>query len=352
MKKIILILMFMPLIVYAGTGGTKTVIENGTGNYTSLASWQAGEVGKLNQVAYAIISGSWTNVETSLFISGWTTYTTAYVLIQTQGQARHSGIWNDTAHRIVTDDQEPIGIDDKHVRLDGLQIESQRDASLWNSMGIRCYDTGSTSAHYISNCIIRYTNAGNPDDTNDISISLSVGSAVTSKVWNNIIQNFGLGISGGWGVAGRIDYIYNNTIINCDRVVGADSAGITIRDGAGDVELYLKNNIIQGTTKNYELTTFTVFITSNNISQDNTSPNSAYITLQPIFISSTNFHLVSVDTSAYQKGVNLVSDSDSGISFSIDIDSQTRPTIWAIGADDIPSAVSTRKRRCITNLFQ
>ena len=87
----------MPTIV------SHSIIEDGSGDYTSVDAWQSGTVRDLvaaDEIEHGIIQGSWTNPETeSIAIGGWTSDATRYIILEATGAARHDGKWTDTAWR-------------------------------------------------------------------------------------------------------------------------------------------------------------------------------------------------------------------------------------------------------------
>src|SRR3990172_4238666 len=56
-------------------------------------------------------------------ITGWTTSSTSYILIQCDTADRHPGYWDDTKYHLnVSGTSNPIEINEENVRIDGLQI--------------------------------------------------------------------------------------------------------------------------------------------------------------------------------------------------------------------------------------
>jgi hypothetical protein len=338
---------------------TKTINQWGSGNYTTLTTWEAGEQGVLTSTAYAVITGSWTLADTSVIINGWITYSTAPIIIQATGLARHTGVFNDKAYRLqpgnLINQAIAITLYPKDIQIDGLQFNIIGGAGQGDYAITDYYDYGipnGMAARNISNCIITRDTTSASDIKNDHAIDMNIlFSSQTWKIWNNIIYNWGIAFNHGTMRYDTTDYLYNNTLYNCSYT--GNYAGIFMSaDGGNLSSLYMYNNLVYGTTNNYGIYNFDAnrYHHGNNVSIDDTSPDTAYRFQSASFISNTSdYHLLSADTTAYAKGSNR--SADVNFSFNTDIDGQLRPTNWSIGADDIP-AVSTRKRRYITILFQ
>ena len=105
----------------------------------------------------------------SAFIDSWTTGPDNYIKIYTPTSLsevgtsqRHNGAWDTSAYRISMDGTyfAPIGIRERYVRIDGLQIDSNVEYS-GESNGIHVSDgedpNDAAVEVHISNCIIRMT---------------------------------------------------------------------------------------------------------------------------------------------------------------------------------------------------
>ena len=344
MKKILLILLFYSVSVFAGTGGTKTVIEAG-GDYPTVALWQTGEVGVLQTSAYCLIQGTWTNSAGAITITGWTTFSTATVTIQTQGTARHAGVWNNTCHRFVqTINGSVITVSGcKFITLDGLQIYNSGTG--YSMQGISDGNSITGAVITISNCIIKCDDSAS--NTRGIAFEVSTNRRRLVN-YNNIIYGWNNGLYQLWTVSASTVVNYNNTISSCATGI------LSIIGWQQNTAYYSKNNLIQfcPTCFNDQVTMNQPKGTnsqSNNCTTDatgstNYTNQTATFTAYQLF----NFHLLSADTTAQARGTSLTADPIQA--FSTDIDGGTRPTNWSIGADDIPAAVSTRKKRCIADI--
>jgi len=159
-----------------------------------------------------------------------------------------------------------------------------------------------------------------------------------SVIFNNIIYNFisantvqnnGIYANGYPQV-----YIYNNTIYNSDRGI------VNNTGGGGSGYFVLKNNLVQNCDVDYSGGNFSASST-HNLSSDNTAPAFGIYYRDAVvnFIDPDNadFHLLFTDASAKNAGLRLT--DDPYLSFSTDIDGETRSTDkWDIGADEAHDA--------------
>jgi hypothetical protein len=193
---------------------------------------------------------------TSAYINSWTTGPNNYIRIYTPvspsevgTSQRHNGTWDTSAYRISQDGGyfAPIGIRERYVRIDGLQIESNMEVG-GESNGIHVSDDNADAAVeiHISNSIFRMTVAspstaafgiGALNGFGDVTLDNSL---YVAKVWNNIIYGYtAAGGTKGTGMYAKgygTVYAYNNTCVG-----GSGAAkGIAVYDS---VDFYAKNNI-------------------------------------------------------------------------------------------------------------
>jgi len=343
MKNIILILLFLSVNCFAVSSGTFTVAETG-GNYTSIVSAEAGLQGNLIAPVTIYIQGSWTNPDYVGFgctINGWTTYTTAYLLITATGTARHRGVWDNTKYRIINKSGtqgEPFLIDnyEENVRIDGLQLTFETTGTV--TYAIRGDGSLGTNKNFqLSNCILK----ANPvhSDVRDVALIHAFTTNSSFKIWNNIFYGWTETINTGFGTGNTTYYFYNNTIGT------ATVFGIYNASSDTGWQLRMKNNIITKNTQGYffEGGLPIRISTDSNVSGYATSPNINYRNQTPSFISSTtDFHLLSSDTTAYKRGVSVTAEFPERTT---DIDGDIIVNN-SIGADDgVVTAVSTARRR-------
>jgi len=257
--------------------------------------------------------------DANIWINAWTTGEGNYINVYTPYKSeevgisqRHKGVAG-TGYYLQTTDEMRLYPD--HVRVDGIEFYNINNSDI--AIQDRNDDFSSSDIR-ISNCLIH-------GFSNSIYIQL-VG---TYRIWNNIIYNdTGYAING--GVASSNYYIYNNTIYG----LGIVGRGINITSGN---ELYFYNNLVQNTSRDYNVSTIG---SGNNISSDETSPNTSLQNQTVQFIDPANydFHLSPNDTAAIDAGTSTVVEtlqcnvSTAGC-VDYDIDGNYRRT-WDIGADE------------------
>jgi hypothetical protein len=282
----------------------------------------------------------------SAYIDGWTTGPDNYIKIYTPinpnevgTSQRHNGKWSTSAYRISQDGGyfAPIGIVERYVRIDGLQIESNLEV-IGQSNGIQVNDGNSDAAVeiHVSNSIIRMTAAppiseaygiGALNGFGDVTLNKSL---YVIKLWNNIIYDYTVsGVGGTCFYAqdyGTV-YAYNNTC------VGGSGAQRGIGLFGGNVDFYAKNNISIDFTDPY-FGTFHANST-DNVSDIGDAPGSNPINGEPAFVDKAgdDYHLASADTVAQNAAANL--SSDPFLAFTGDIDGGGRTAPWDVGADDV-----------------
>ncbi|MCR4283820.1 MAG: chitobiase/beta-hexosaminidase C-terminal domain-containing protein [Parcubacteria group bacterium] len=332
----------------AATESIKTIREDGTGDYTSLSAWEAGEQRDLtatDEIAVARIEGTWTNPDTTaVTIDGWTTDATRYIRIYTAPEARHTGKW-DTGRYMLQAGGNTLNIQEQYTRIDGLQVY-QTNSGNWNNGAINV----NVAKPYvqISNNIVKSALANN--------VSLNGGGALIliqyfnntsniNKIWNNILYDkpgtYGIGINA-YGY-NEITYIYNNTITG-------SAVGIYVYTGIYEV-VVAKNNLVYNNTDNYN-GTFNVASTNNlsGHSQADAPGSNSKNSTTVFFVDSTSkdFHLVSGDTGAKDSGTDL--SGDANLAFSTDIDGETRSGTWDIGADETSGGTPPPSYQCSDGL--
>ena len=322
--------------------GTKTICPSGQGcNYTSLNTWEAGEQADLtnNGPAIAQIQGDWSVATdtTKVVIDGWTTTQNDYIKIYTTPEARHNGKWDNTKYRLVVDpgvSDYIIAVGEDNVWIDGLQIYATY-APRWgaNCISIDRYpETVNNLNIKISNSILRSINSSEVPMSGIYIAGQGENSIV--RIWNNIIYDMGT-ISGDQSSNGIrqfagsnfLIYAYNNTVVN---------SYYGYRINPEETTFISKNNIAQNCTDGfYEYYGHFNSASDYNLSDlANDAPGSHSrngVTVTFADEVNKDFHLAYTDTGAKGYGANL--SADSNLSFSDDIDGQTRTGSWDIGAD-------------------
>jgi hypothetical protein len=302
-------------------------VKSAGGDYTSLSAAEAGEQADLVAADEQLDIECYAMSDTTNVVwSGWTTDATRYVRVYTPTSERHNGKWDTTAYRLdVTNPSNGhvLRIDINYLRLDGLQISLTAGANSQAILANFLLDNGGT---WISNCVIRSVAGG---FTNLQGVFLNRSAAV-SKMWNNVVYQdggpSGYGIDNASSNFNHLNYLYNNT-------VHGFATGITRGSGLSPVA---KNNLVQSCTTCYASTYDAA--STNNISEDATSPNAAFRNLAVSFVDEANFdfHLAAGDTNAKDAGADL--SADANLAFSTDVDGETRSGTWDIGADEFVDA--------------
>ncbi|MHC4072682.1 MAG: hypothetical protein ACYTGS_11740, partial [Planctomycetota bacterium] len=290
----------------------------------------------------------------SAFIDSWTTGPDNYIKIYTPVSSsevgtsqRHNGRWDTSAYRISMDGTyfAPIGVRERYVRIDGLQIDSNvvyTDQSNGIHVGDGEDPNDAAVEIHISNSIFRMTAAPLPLTAFGIGILNSFGdvtsdnSLYVAKVWNNII--YGYAESDGAGTCMYADdygtvYAYNNTCVGGN---GATSKGIAVFGGA--LDFYAKNNISIDSNDPYQNAFHTD--STDNVSDTGDAPGSNPVNGEPTFVNKTgnNYRLASSDTVAQGAGADL--DGDSNLAITDDIEGDARDATQPdIGADEYSAAV-------------
>ena len=284
--------------------------------------------------AVAKIDGLWTSPETSnINIDGWVTSPENYIKIYTTPEAKHTGRWFNSAYRLTpsTELTSAIKVNADYVRIEGLQIANQNTQ---NADGIEYNGAGELQCK--SN-IIHSARRG---------IAIANNSDAIVKIWNNMIYDFSdAGIRSYNETDKGTSIIYNNTLQTGYQNV---PAGIYLEKNNA---VYLKNNLIQNSSthpmqQNYKLVNNVAQVASNNISEDATSPDTAYRYKNVSFKQEilNNFLLSKTDNVARNHGIDLSNDPYLVFSDDINGDSRSYDVTWDIGADEKmtipPSAVN------------
>ncbi len=330
----------------ASTGITATVLHLNTANSSPRQialknvsnpryDFTAGDVWQVGSLNYVVIGENFDRIGISIAeiyndwpsgydvadkvidINGWTTNDKHYVKLYVPPSQRHTGIAQ-TGFYINSSNvgNYTIIIREDYTVLDGLEIQAP------SVEGTVIYNTSSFHTK-VKNCIVHNVNAG------------VVGGGSNTVLENCIFYDFGYSSGGGalviWGGTLRNCTIYadaNTGAWNGQRLVNSATCYNVIGynetvGGYGDL----------GCTGDY------------NISSDTSAPGLNSLTSQTLaniaFVSTTpgeeNFHLTSSSV-AIDKGANLSSEG-----FSDDIDNQTRPGSWDIGADEyiVPASISS-----------
>ncbi|MCK5591170.1 MAG: hypothetical protein KAI72_04370, partial [Candidatus Pacebacteria bacterium] len=320
--------------------GTQILLENINGtfqsgeqvyqtldtNYVTISN-----TGELAVSVASCRSSSGTADQTAVTIDGWTTSATNYIKIYTTQENRHSGIWSDSVYRLTgtaaANDTHLLDIKENHVKVEGLQISLTNSGGYTGCNALNMDSQGTASEISFNSNILK----GAISETNSEGRGIYANDAdITAKIYNNIIYDFVNGAAANTaGIAtstGGTYYLYNNSLID-------NYVGIAINAGTAAA----KNNIVKGSgDTNAYVGTFAAGTDYNatdgtdDIGQG--SNNKTGQTFSFVNESIDNFHLDPADVSAKDLGMDL--SGDSNISFSDDIDNETRSVAWDIGADE------------------
>lgn len=252
-----------------------------------------------------IISGTWSSPDTTVVnISGITTSETNTLTILTTGSARHDGVYSTSKYLLdigyYAGTAISVGIN--YVTIDGIQVRTNHNDNI---------SVGSSTNIFVKNSIL----TSQAED----ATAIGIGSNGSAYVFNNII--FDVGVATYTYYAAQ-SYFYNNTVYGCTTGFGG---------GQGGTEGIFKNNIAYDNGADYSTGSVSSSST-HNLSKDGTAPTYgtyyANKTLTFNNITGKDYHLISSDTYAIDKGTDL-----SG-TFTTDIDGDTRSGTWDLGADE------------------
>jgi hypothetical protein len=277
------------------------VVYGGTGSFTVDGTPDMTQ-------ATAKISGTWSSAETvEIPLVGWTTGSETYINIYTTDDARHTGKSGADCHRfhITNNYLNAYEIDVNYVRIHGQQIyvnPIQGAVSALSAENTNGYCEG--AYNLILNVTTRHMTKG-------LNTGYSANTGGSVVYFNNIVIN-----PGSWGYyndnydATRRVFVYNNTFIS----------GIGGVNGAGNVDLNVKNNIVQNAIGSDYLGTFDS--SASNLSSDASSPQTDLRNKTVVFVDSSamDFHLSGPTNPAIGSGTDL---SGEGF-FTDDIDGDTR----------------------------
>lgn len=252
-----------------------------------------------------------------------------------------TGIWSTSHYRLSTGDTiASLLIQDEHIRVENLQIEQTGGGDSNRHTGITIDNvTGSTADIRIVGNIIRCSGTclSSPPTTTDHFGIRMAGSTGKITFANNIIYGFSdIELATQTSGTDQVMNVYNNTLY------GAGNRNFYIyADGSNDT-LNFKNNLMNGGAGDYQRDlTVTNLTTSNNVTEDTSSPDAAYRSKACTFVDETgrDFNLDSGDSNCKDAGADL--SADGAFAFSTDQAGDTRSGTWDIGALEYSSGGPT-----------
>lgn len=273
------------------------------------------------------------NVDTiPVEISSWSTTSNEYLRIFTPVTSsevgitqRHTGSWSSSHYQLAIANASALTFDTKHIRIEGLQIRlTSLNAANQRAIVIDGQTVDLSTDIQLSGNILR--GIGTTGENNHWGIFASANSGNGNlQIWNNIIYDFNKNSNGNGGISlndsGYNYVVFNNTVVNCRR-------GIEQTNGA----VLAINNITQNCDDGF----FGSFGAGSDFNLSDVSTDApgqhAKNNTNVDFAGAADFHLSPIDTAARLAGATL--SSHPALSFSDDIDGQTRTTYWDIGADE------------------
>ncbi len=301
---------------YSPSIETVVVDPGGSGDYSSLLSWESAEeknlvsVNKIHQVICKTTNGNADDFGSSqLVIDGWTTDYYRNVRIQVHENYRHTGVWSPTKFRVVSAYAAGAAIDVRapFTRIEGLQVDCPQGAVLLATSATNDVDdvkimhgiiakgpvqygdetprralcarhiSGSNQHWFvISNCmVLDFYRVGYPPDTN--KLGFAIFKEVTDGKSYACLENcLAIGCGRNYYAA-----IYGGLTTAANNCISVDPYG----------------NSFEG----YFITS----VSHNNISDNSTVVGvSSQANVEPTFVdkASRNMHLASNDTIARNKG--------------------------------------------------
>lgn len=331
MKKLITVLFLLfPAVAWCAPQ-TFIINEAGTGDYTNLETAlndrEDDYTGSAGGSITFRIEGVWNSSDTlSATLHNYTLGPSSGVIIEAVGDARHNGKWTNTAYRLVVDTDTALRVFNYYVEIKGLQIASGK-----NDAQLGAYNSDAGSILFDGNIL---THVGEP-------LSGKCGIAFDCNTYgrrynirNNIIygfsayDNFAISLYGNSEV-----YADNNTMFATNRGFMMYISTMII----------VRNNITanQGYMGYYSQQGFHA-LSSNNIAEDDSSPNVDFRNKSITFVDEAiyDLHISSTETDAIGMGSDLSS------LFTTDIDGDVWGP-WGIGADMYAASEPSIQNLCI-----
>ena len=255
---------------------------------------------------------------TATTIDGWTTSATNYIKVWTDPSEsyRHQGKWDDAKYRLEvnTGAGSIVNINEDYVKIQGLQLHNTDT----NEASADCIDIGAIAGTpEVADLVINTSDSGN---------GIDIGGSFTGtlNVWNSVIYNPHSqgGGSEGINISSGTANIYNTVVYNFNDGIEEDTSET----------VYVKNAAVFGNTTDFDGSGINCdYCASDTGSGTNPVTPADWSTVFEDY-QNYDFHLSPDDTDLKNAGTNL--SSDPNLSFSDDIDGDTRGASWDIGADE------------------
>ena len=291
---------------------TKVTVAASGGDYTALDTAMDTEATDITaiatdlfddvQVAFRIQCENFEDTTVVVPAAAWTTDATHLLLIEAMDN--HGGKYGKKAYRLAVDSASRVidlTSDVNDLAMAGLQIQNAHDVND-SGRGVKTQVTAAGIQRFL-NLIIQNTSGIVPTTGANKALFINDSFACTTRVRNCIFSGFGQGLRYGGFHSGKVVISANNTSHGCFN--GIDSGG------ASAANTTAKNNIIQETAPGGAAFVSVTNTSSNNISDDATSPDVAFRNKTVRFVNAPgrNFALASDDKEAALKGVDLSADA-------------------------------------------
>lgn len=280
-----------------GGDGTTNATSGANRAYNSLFDWEAARQAVLADVEECICETDGTADTTAVTIDGWTTTASFYIDIKTSAGHRHNGTFQTSKYRIQGTNLSQIILNNEdYVRFTGLQVQITKDSGNL-SPSVEGIGSGGNGLVIVDSCIAKGIVTGGGGAMTGFYLSNDGSNIIRNSLSYDTENGFQT-----WPTTGTSTWD-NNTAHNCTANGYKRNAGTVTATNCGAA------SCAAGFT--------------GTITQVTCSVNS------PSFVNEAgdDFHLAPNDSVWRQRGT-----SQAG-TFTNDIDGETRPNFWDIGAD-------------------
>ena len=313
MKKLLVVLLFIPSVLFSQSVRTYNIPSD----HADLEAAYDAHTQDLTANDSALtfeITGEWEEASFGVQLDGYTADQTRFVTITASGDARHDGVWSETAFRLERTIKALDMLDDCLV-IDGLQCRVTGTNSYQ-----ACINSGSAVDIVIKNNICWSNGAGGSNNSYGIQVGV-VSSGGEAWIYNNIIYYASTrGLTCGSATSASI-YVYNNTFVDC---------GVALEEDYGDCICI--NNMFLANTTDTDVPTANINWSATDKSTMRGTNNQVSISNPFADTSANDYRLASATSDGAEDGTSTTVSS----LFTTDIQGDTRPqsTSWDIGADE------------------
>lgn len=255
-----------------------------------------------------------------------------------QSSGAHAGIWSTSKYRLTGTGDNVILLTNSTSRLDyrfeNIQIANVGSGSFRRILNV---DHHPGDVYFIGN-IMKSDTSGSPWGDNQclrFQQDSSSYKITSTYLINNVVYNCKAQAIKWYSQGTGVKLVmYNNTFYSAGTSGYGGVVSINCQGGSSEVVL-LKNNLIllsnSGDAYQREYTCDTL-TTSNNITDDASSPDTPYSSKTITFTDAANGDFHTSDTDSVDQGADL--SGDATYAFSTDFERQSRSGTWDIGADE------------------